>query len=132
MDSSKHILEKKVREIILELKNKYDDIIITLPASIDWKIYQKEIGLAKDYSNVMNYKVHTFPKRTKIGCKCYLCYRGNIIGWMEIVDMQEKEFTCSTTGKKFIGKFIVRSGPFHKIEPIEMKGFRGYKYFSEK
>lgn len=27
------------------------------------------------------------------------------------------------------GKFIERSGPFHNIVPIYMKGFQGFRYF---
>lgn len=132
MDDDKKILFDKIRKIINEVKAESNDIVITLPSTIKWEDYKKELNLVEDYSNVMNFKVPFFPKKTKIGDKCYLCYRGNIIGWMEIVDMQEKEFTCSTTGKNFKGKFIVRSGPFHKIVPIQMKGFQGFKYFSEK
>jgi hypothetical protein len=49
---------------------------------------------------------------------------------MKIVGMEEKEFTCSTTGNKLKGKFIMRSGKFNKIEPIQMKGFQGFKYFN--
>ena len=78
----------------------------------------------------MNFKVSNFPKNTKIGNKCYLCYKGEIIGWMEITGMEEKEFVCSTTGRKYKGKFIKRSGPFHKITPIKTKGFQGFRYFN--
>lgn len=130
MENLKQLLENKIREMVSETKDELGDIIITIPASIDWNTYQKEIDLVKDYSNVMNFKVPSFPKRTAVGNKCYLCYKGSIIGWMEIVGMQEKEFTCSTTGKRFKGKFIMRSGPFNKIIPIKMKGFQGYRYFS--
>jgi|ERR1039458_6199952 hypothetical protein len=129
--NGKSLLTEKIREIVLEVKNEFSDIVITIPASIDWSEYKKEIDTVKDGSNVMNFKISNFPKRTKEGCKCYLCYKGNIIGWMKIVGMREKEFTCSTTGKKFKGKFIERSGTFNYIEPIQMKGFQGFRYFSE-
>ncbi len=104
------------------------DIIITIPKSIQWKEYEKELEAVKDYKQVMNFKVNNFPK-TKIESKCYSLYNGFIIGWMEIVGMSEKNFTCSTTGKDWKGKFIERSGPFHKIEPIPMRGFQGFRYF---
>ncbi|MDD5649027.1 MAG: hypothetical protein PHF86_01200 [Candidatus Nanoarchaeia archaeon] len=104
------------------------DIIITLPANIDWNQYNQELEKVKDYKNVMNFKVTNFPKESKIGSKCYLNYRGFIIGWMKIVGFEEKEFKCSTTGKLWKGKFIQRSGPFNKINPVPMKGFRGFKY----
>ena len=44
--------------------------------------------------------------------------------------MEEKKFICSTTGRKYKGKFIKRSGPFHKITPIKTKGFQGFRYFN--
>jgi hypothetical protein len=104
------------------------DIIVTIPKSIQWKDYEKELKAVENYKQVMNFKVNNFPK-TKPGNKCYLLYNGAIIGWMKIVGMSEKNFNCTTTGKNWSGKFIERSGPFHKIEPIPMKGFQGFRYF---
>lgn len=125
------ILKYKIREIIVEAKNESEDIVITIPSTIDWKDYEKEIKAVEDGSQVMNFKVSNFPKKTKIGNKCYLCYKGQIIGWMKIVGMEEKEFTCTTSGKQYKGKFILRSGPFNKIPPIKMTGFQGFRYFSQ-
>jgi hypothetical protein len=104
------------------------DIAITLPAKTDWSEYQKELDLVKDYSHVLNFKVPNFPTKSGKGHKCYLNYQGNIIGWMEIVGFSGEGFPCSVTGKRWDGKFIQRSGPFYKIDPIPMKGFRGFKY----
>ncbi len=104
------------------------DIIITLPKSILWSDYQKELDAVKDGSQIMNFKVNNFPK-TKIGAKCYLLYNGFIRGYMFITGFSEKEFVCSTTGNTFNGKFIERSGDFFKIDPIPMKGFQGFRYF---
>lgn len=108
-----------------ELESK--DIIITLPRNIQWSDYEKELSAVEDYSNILNFKVSNFPK-TQVGAKCYLVHNGNILGWMKIVGLSEKEFTCGITGKKWSGKFIERSGPFNKIEPIPMKGFQGFRY----
>lgn len=104
------------------------DIVITLPSSIPWEDYQREIDLVADGSSVMNFKVTSFPLNSEVGMKCYLCHRGQVLGWMKIVGMTEKNFCCSTTGKEWSGKFIQRSGPFHKIDPIPMRGFRGFRY----
>lgn len=125
------VLKEKVRSLVIELKNEYEDIVITIPSTISWSDYEKEIEAVKNYSQVMNFKVSNFPKKTKIGNKCYLCYKGEVIGWMKIVGMEEKEFTCTTSGKQYKGKFILRSGPFNKISPIKMTGFQGFRYFSE-
>lgn len=104
------------------------DIIITVPKKISWDDYSQELEAVKDGTQVMNYKVRSFPK-TSIGNKCYVVYDGFIRGWMEIVGLSEEEFTCTTTGRVWSGKFIQRSGEFHEIEPIPMKGFQGFRYF---
>lgn len=107
-------------------------IIITLPLTEQWSDYGKEIDKVKNYSQVMNFKVPFFPKGVNKGDKCYVVHDGIVRGWMEIVGMEEKEFTCTTTNKKWIGKFIMRSGPFHYLDKIiKMKGFQGFRYFSE-
>lgn len=106
-----------------------NDIIVTVPKSISWEEYQKEIDAVKDGNQVMNFKVNHLPK-TNIGNRCYIVYDGAIRGWMEIVGLSDKGFTCTTTGRVWDGKFIQRSGPFHNIEPIPMKGFQGFRYFN--
>lgn len=120
----KDIIKNKLREAVLPR-----DIIITLPKSINWSEYEKELEAVKDGEQVMNFKVNSFPNTSK-GNKCYLVHNGVIKGWMEIVGISEKNFTCSTTGKHWEGKFIERSGPFYKIDPIPMKGFQGFRYFN--
>ncbi len=120
----KDLIKMKLREAI-QLNR---DIIITLPKSVSWDEYEKELAAVKDGNQTLNFKVNNFPK-TSNGNKCYLVYNGQIKGWMEITGLSEKEFTCSTTGNKWKGKFIERSGPFHKINPIPMKGFQGFRYY---
>lgn len=122
----KEQITKLVREALSS-----SDIVITIPKTIKWSDYQKELDAVKDGNQVLNFKVRNFPN-TKIGNKCYLSHNGNIIGWMKIVGLSEKSFTCTTTGKVWSGKFIERSGPFHYLEsPIPMKGFRGFRYFNK-
>ena len=103
------------------------DIIVTIPKSISWQEYTKELNAVKDGSKVLNFKTANFPQ-TKVGNKCYLIHDGEVKGWMKIVGLVEDSFACDVTGKKWAGKFIQRSGPFHYINPIEMKGFQGFRY----
>lgn len=103
------------------------DIIVTIPQRTKWEEYQKELDAAKN-GETLNFKVRYFPK-TDIGNKCFICYRNEIIGYHIISGLSEKEFTCTTTGNKFNGKFIERTGDFYKIKPIPMQGFQGYRYF---
>lgn len=44
--------------------------------------------------------------------------------------MSEKEFNCTTTGRKWKGKFIERTGKFHYIIPVSMTGFQGFRYMT--
>ena len=69
------------------------DIVITIPYTIDWEDYSKELDKVKDWKYVLNFKVPNFPAHSGKGAKCYLNYRGNLIGWMEIVGFSEEEFT---------------------------------------
>lgn len=118
-------------EILEKVINTERSIIITLPSSVKWEDYEKELDKVKDFSQNLNFKVPFFPKGIKEGDKCYMVHKGKVIGWMFITGMEEKDFTCTTTGKKWTGKFILRSGPFHYIhENIPMKGFQGFRYFS--
>lgn len=117
----------KIRKIVREEIEKRD-IVVTLPKSVSWGDYSKELDKVKDGKEVMNFKVRSFPK-TGVGKRCYIVHNGFVRGWMEIVGMSKEDFICSTTGKRWSGKFIQRSGPFHEIEPIPMKGFQGFRYF---
>lgn len=103
-------------------------LLITLPSSIQWSDYEKELDEVKDGDKEMNFKVPTLPKKVTTGDRCYLCYRGNIVGWMTISSIGEKSFVCETTGKPYSGKFVSRSGKFHKINPLKCKGFQGFRY----
>lgn len=104
------------------------DIIVTIPSTIKWEDYEKELIDAQQNNYVLNFKVNSFPKYTKKGNKCYLVHNNYMVGWLYVIGFEEKEFTCQTTGKKWKGKFILRSPKFNKIEPIYMKGFRGFRY----
>ena len=117
-------IKTKLREA-LESK----DVIATLPKTIKWSDYEKELEAVKNGNNVMNFKVSSFPN-TAPGNKFYIVHDGFIKGWMKIVGLSEENFTCSTTGKKWSGKFVQRSGPFNYIEPIPMKGFQGFRYYN--
>ena len=105
------------------------DIIVTVPKTINWEDYQKELDAVKDYSQVMNFKVSTKPN-VKPGDKCYICHDGYIKGWMKIVGISNNNFDCTTTGKNWRGLFVQRSGPFHyELKKIPMKGFQGFRYY---
>ena len=105
------------------------DIIITIPKGTSWDDYKKEL-VAAENGEIMNFKVTNFPTKASVGSKCYVVYDGKVMGYMLISGMSEKSFVCSTTGKHWDGKFIERSGKFYPTDPVEMPGFRGFRYYS--
>ena len=111
----------------LENLNKLS-LVITIPKSTSWDEYQKELDKAKN-GEIMNFKVTNFPRKVSAGDKCYVVYGGMLKGWMKIVGFSEKNFICTTTGKKMAGKFVERSGNFHPLDKEEpFSGFRGFRY----
>ena len=107
----------------------YNALLITLPSCIKWEDYEKELRLAEDESQIMNFKVPFLPKCTKNIERVYLIHLGYIVGWQKFIGVDIKKFKCTTTGTEWNGKFIQRTGKFHKIDPIPHKGFRGFRYY---
>lgn len=119
-----------LKNILNEILKKDRSLLITLPSSVTWKEYEKELRKAANWKYVLNFKVYNYPNGVHKGDKCYVIHNGLIKGWMEIVGFKEKEFTCSSTNKKWQGKFVEQSGPFHYLnEKIPYKDFQGFRYF---
>lgn len=107
-------------------------IVVTLPSTVKWEDYQKELDAVKDGKQVLNFKVPFLPKAEMrpLIKKCYLVHNGYVVGWQQVCGfVEDGKFNCSVTGDQWKGNFIQRTGEFHKLEnPVEMKGFRGWKY----
>jgi hypothetical protein len=78
----------------------------------------------------LRFKVGGLPKNASKGDKCFIVHNGYIRGYHYVSEIGYRDsFTCNTTGKTWKnGNYIIRSGKFHKINPILMKGFQGFKY----
>ena len=124
-----------VRKILFIIEsNMGRNICITVPKSIKWEEYEKEIEAVEDGEQEMNYRLPTVPNDVEVGDRFYVCYCNNIIGWMEITGIGKKDgFNCSTTGRKWDdGNYISRSGEFHYLKtPVPMKSFMGYRYIDQ-
>ena len=106
-------------------------ICITIPKTIKWEDYQKELDTVAYGKQEMNFKVAQLPTKVKVGDRCYLCYNNQIIGWMRISYLGPKNFDSTVGNKHWEGLFISRTGPLNKLKyPIPCKGFRGYKYIN--
>lgn len=107
------------------------DIIITLPKTIIWEDYEKEIDTVRHEGQTMYFKVPNLPSKTFIGDRCYLCYQNLIIGFMYINYIgKHPGFKCTTTGSDWQpGNYIGRGGKFYKMnDKIKYKGFQGFRY----
>jgi hypothetical protein len=107
------------------------DWIITVPKTTKWEEYQKELETVKDRSAVMQYRL---PYRVDAvpGERCFVVWNGEVRGWMEIVGVhkQNHSFVCTTTGKYWRpGYYLQRTGPFHVVTGVKMKGFRGIRKY---
>lgn len=109
-------------------------LCVTVPRTIKWTDYEKELKSVEDWSQVMNFRVPTMPRDIDNYDRCYLCYCGAIKGWQKIVGHEKSDgFDCITTGKHWDkGNYIQRSGPFHYLEnPVPMKGFMGFRIIDD-
>jgi hypothetical protein len=83
--------------------------------------------MVADWQGALRFKVPFLPKQDLD--RCYLVWRGHVVGWMAVTGSYEGDFTCETTGTQWSGKFIERSGPFHHLAtPAPMRGFQGFRY----
>jgi len=56
--------------------------ILTIPKTIPWSHYQKELNAVANGRSIMNYKTRYFPKEMKNGDRCYLVHEGLLeAGW---------------------------------------------------
>jgi hypothetical protein len=109
----------------------YMDWVITIPKTIKWEDYQKEIDAVKDGRRAMRYRL-PFRINANKGDRCFVVWNGKVRGWMEIIRSfsSPNMFVCGTTGKAWPpGYYLERSGPFHSVDGPEMKGFRGVRRF---
>lgn len=109
------------------------DWIITLPQTVEWADYERELEAVADRTGVLNYRVHRPPKDLRPGDRCFVTWRGRVRGWMEVtgVAFHPEGFTCETTGAFWRpGHYIQRSGEFHSVNGPDVPGFRGVRTYA--
>lgn len=109
------------------------DWIITVPKTVSWEDYERELTAVLDRTSVLNYRVHRVPKALRIGDRCYVVWQGRVRGWMEIVGIADHAdgFVCQTTGAYWRpGVYIQRAGDFHPVAGPEMTGFQGIRSYN--
>lgn len=108
------------------------DWVITIPKTVSWKDYEREILDVNDGELVMNYRTRFFPKGMTIGDRCFIVHDGAVRGWMRICGLVDapRDWTCQTTGNLWpAGRYIQRTGKFHHVDGPSMTGFRGVRSY---
>lgn len=105
---------------------------ITVPKTVNWNEYLKEIRMVERGRGVLNYRVPNIPKELQPGDRCYIVYDGQVRGWHNIIWAgKRKAFRCQVTGTVWPeGEYIQRAGKFHEIKGvIPARGFQGIRRF---
>lgn len=106
--------------------------LITIPKTVSWKDYQRELQTVADGTSDMNYRTRYIPKGMQVGDRCYVVWDGQVRGWMAISGVVERKapWVCTTTGAVWPpGCYVQRSGAFHPVEGPAYQGFRGIRRY---
>lgn len=108
------------------------DWVITVPKTVAWNDYERELAMVADGNAEMRFKVPPHFKSAKSGDRCFVVHDGQVRGWMEVTGLEkfDKPWQCSTTGTEWpAGTYLKRSGPFHPVEGKPMRGFQGIRRY---
>lgn len=110
------------------------DLILTWPKKRALESYLRELERARKAEELAFFKVPTLP--TKLATsepRTYMLHDGAIRGYLVTKFLATVHpggsFKDSVTGDDLApGNYIVRDPKWHPIEPVPMKGFRGFRY----
>jgi len=111
------------------------DWVITLPQTVEWEDYQKELDFVEKEGGTLWYRVARVPRDLRRGDRVFLVWRGKVRGWMKAIHDGDYSmgFFCQVTDRYWPeGWYVVREGKFHRVDGPEMKGFRGIRKFDGK
>lgn len=114
------------------------DIVITWPQTRTLESYLDACARAKDAGEVINYRVRN-PPEVDFGAwadrrgRVYVVHGGFVRGyndWLYTTYRETGEVLDPVTGGFWPpGVYLVRDPAWHPIEPVPMRGFRGWRYF---
>jgi hypothetical protein len=108
------------------------DIVVTIPKSE----YQNDAIETNDYLDnadmVQFWTLSRVPKRLQVGDRVYFIKNNRIESSMKVIDIVTDSSTkCETTGRTWAGKCQLFLDDLREENiPIQIKGFQGYRYFS--
>lgn len=119
------------------------DIILTWPKGRALASYLLELRKAEAEALNINYRIARPPRQPFVyygddrAARCYMVHDGMIRGYNEIIDVVERG------GREVRGVaeradewwppgwYVVRDPKWYSIAPIEMAGFRGFRYWPQ-
>lgn len=116
---------------------RHGDLIVTWPKSRPLSSYLRELERAQRSGQVINYRVRHQPRISPSawrgrGPRCYMVHDGAIRGYNKIRCLtfrEDHEVVDPITGNFWPrGWYIVRDPGWHEVEPVPMRGFRGFRY----
>lgn len=106
------------------------DWAITVPRTVSWIRFEREMDAIADGSRVKSYRVRRIPKGLQVGDRLFVVWTGRVRGWLRVVGWEGhvRTWQCHSTGAVWpAGEYIQCHGPFYKVEGPEMRGFRGIR-----
>jgi hypothetical protein len=115
------------------------DLILTWPKTRPLDSYLRELTLAQERGEVINFRVSGQPN-VKGGRRCYMVHDGAMRGWLPIVEVvyrgpREVRRVVSDARSGFWpeGWFVVRKPRWTPLaEPVKMQGFQGFRYLMKR
>lgn len=118
------------------------DFIVTWPKSRPLGSYLDELRKAEAAGQQINYRLPSRPAIDSLvhptgrRIRCYMLYDSLIRGFNNIQAIAYREVgevarvrSDAMSGYWPAGNYLVRSPVWHPVEPIEMRGFRGYRFW---
>lgn len=105
------------------------DIVVTWPKNRTLNSYLYELEQAVQENRFICYRVARLP-RVRMGDQCYVVHDGFIRGYNIIRDATYMDDVIDpiTNERMDSGYYILRYPEWREIEPVEMEGFRGFRY----
>ena len=108
------------------------DIIVTTPKS-ESQIAAEEAAYCLKIGGGFYYRtMHRLPKDLNIGDKVFYVEDGFVRGFAVVYDIDFGDVTCDVSSKQRSGnQIIMKADSWKWIQPIAMRGFQGWRYFSQ-
>lgn len=110
------------------------NIVVTIPKKMLPQIEREEKLVRKLERHgtpcTFFWKIGRKPKKLIPGDRCYFVWDGAVRAWHTVIGFA-KDVKCDMTGILHSGICVVLGSKINEIEPVPMKGFRGFRYYGK-